>query len=77
MDFFLLFVNDPAIPQLNNAFAVRRILPGVRHLLDRHAFIIQLAERIYVTSHHNRGAIIRTVGPPLGRHAWRAAPGNS
>src|SRR4029077_17327892 len=46
-NFFLLYVNDPAIPQLNDAFAVGGVFLGVRHLHDGHALFIQLAEELH------------------------------
>src|SRR5215475_8682766 len=47
MNFSCLFVNDPAIAQLNHAFAIRGILLGVRDLHDGHALLIQLAEELH------------------------------
>src|SRR4029077_8508685 len=46
-NFFLLFVNDPAIPQLNDAFAIGRVLLRVRDLHDGHALFVQLAEELH------------------------------
>src|SRR5439155_25828734 len=42
-----LFVSDPGVSQLNDAFAIRRVLLRVRHLHDGHAFIIELAKELH------------------------------
>src|ERR1043166_2139726 len=46
-NFLLLFVNDPAIPKLNDAFAVGGVFLGVRDLHDCHALLIQLTEEFH------------------------------
>ena len=38
-------VNNPAVAQLNDAFAVRGVFLRVRDLNDGHAFIVELAEQ--------------------------------
>ena len=47
MNFFLLLVNDPAIPQLNDAFAVGWVLFRMRDLHDGCSFRVQSVEKVY------------------------------
>ena len=46
-NFSLLFVNDPPVAQLNDAFPVRSVFVRVRDLHDGHAFIIELAKQLH------------------------------
>src|ERR1700757_3775305 len=45
--FLSLFVNDPSIAQLNDAFPIRSIFVRVCDLHDGHAFIIELAKQLH------------------------------
>ena len=47
MNFFLLFVNDPAIPRLNDAFAVGWVLFRMRGLHDGCSFGVQSVEKVH------------------------------
>src|SRR5215831_11216693 len=42
-----LCVNDPAVAQLNDAFAIGGVLFGMSHLRDCHALLIQSAEEFH------------------------------
>src|SRR5438094_2208102 len=46
-NFFLLFVNDPTIAQLNDAFPIRSVFVRVCDLHDGHAFVIELAKQLH------------------------------
>ena len=47
MNFFLLFVNDPAIPQLNDVFAVGWVLFRMRDLHDSCSFRVRSVEKVH------------------------------
>ena len=47
MNFFLLFVNDPAIPQLDDAVAAGWVFFRMRDLHDGCSFSVQSVEKVH------------------------------